>query len=76
MDVCNFHMSLQFSYEFAIFISVCDEGEGKSPLCIFFAVVQFVLQLCHVFCSCAFCLADVLKLCIIPTYIFADVQMK
>jgi hypothetical protein len=39
-------------------------------------VVQFVLQLCHVFCSCAFCFADVLKLYIIPTYNFADVQMK
>jgi hypothetical protein len=34
----------------------------------FFAVVQFVLQLCHVFCSCAFCLADVLKLYIILRY--------
>jgi hypothetical protein len=56
--------------------SVVDEGKRKSPLCIFLAVVQFVLQLCHVFCSCAFCLADVLKLCIIPTYNFADVQMK
>jgi hypothetical protein len=32
--------------------------------------------LCHVFCSCAFSFADVLKLCIIPTYNFADVQMK
>ncbi len=30
----------------------------------------------HVFCSCAFCLADALKLCIIPTYNFADVHMK
>ncbi len=48
----------------------------ENRLCAFFAVVQFVLQLCHVFCSCAFCLADVLKLCIIPTYNFADVQMK
>jgi hypothetical protein len=52
------------------------DGKGKLPLCIFFAVVQFVLLLWHVFCSCAFCLADVLKLCIIPTYNFADVQMK
>jgi hypothetical protein len=42
----------------------------------YFAVVQFVLQLCHVFCSCAFSFADVLKLCTIPTYNFADVQMK
>jgi hypothetical protein len=24
MDVCNFHMSLQFLCEFAIFISVCN----------------------------------------------------
>ncbi len=24
VDVCHFHMSLQFSYEFAIFISVCN----------------------------------------------------
>jgi hypothetical protein len=24
VDVCNFHMSLQFSYQFAIFISVCN----------------------------------------------------
>jgi hypothetical protein len=53
-----------------------NEDKGKSPLWFFFAVVQFVLQLCNVFCSCAFCLADVLKLCIIPTYNFADVQMK
>ncbi len=28
------------------------EGKGKSPMCVFFAVVQFVLQLCHLFCSC------------------------
>jgi hypothetical protein len=42
----------------------------------YFAVVQFVLQLCHVFCSCAFSFGDVLKLCNIPTYNFADVQMK
>ncbi len=42
----------------------------------YFAVLQFVLQLCHVFCSCAFSFADVLKLCTIPTYNFADVQMK
>ncbi len=28
----------------------------------FFAVVQFVLQLCHVFCSCALSFADVLHL--------------
>ncbi len=32
-----------------------------------FAVVQFVLQLCHVFCSCTFPFADVLNLCTIPT---------
>jgi hypothetical protein len=42
----------------------------------FFAVVQFVLQLCHVFCSCGFSFEDVLKLCTIPTYSSADVQMK
>jgi hypothetical protein len=52
------------------------EGKGKLLSSIFFADVQFVLQLCHAFCSCTFFLADVLKLCSIPTYNFADVQMK
>ncbi len=42
----------------------------------FFAVLQFVLQLCHVFCSSAMCFAVVLKSCTIPTYNFADVLMK
>jgi hypothetical protein len=51
-------------------------GQRKIAIVHFFAVVQFVLQLCHVFCSCAFCLADMVKLCFIPTYNFADVQMK
>ncbi len=53
------------------------EGKGKLPLCILFCkVLQFVLQLCYVFYSCAFSFADVLKLCTIPTYNFADVQKK
>jgi hypothetical protein len=50
-------------------------GQRKIAVFHFFAGVQFVLQLCHGFYSCAF-FADVLKLCIIPTYIFADLQMK
>jgi hypothetical protein len=32
VDVCNFHMSLQFSYEFAIFISVCNSHVTTSAL--------------------------------------------
>jgi hypothetical protein len=59
----------RFSWEF-------EGGQRKIAVFHFFAGVQFVLQLCHVFCSCAFFFADVLNLCIIPTYNFADVQMK
>jgi hypothetical protein len=51
------------------------EGKEKLLSCIFLAGVQFVLQLCHAFCSCAF-FSDLLKLRIIPMYNFADVQMK
>ncbi len=51
---------------------ICQEGKGKLLSSIFyrfticFAVVPCILQLCFFF-------ADVLKLCIIPTYNFADV---
>jgi hypothetical protein len=34
VDVCNFHMSLQFSYEFAIFISVCNSNVTTPALTI------------------------------------------
>jgi hypothetical protein len=70
------HVFCSCAFSFADVLKLYIVGKGKLPLCIFFAIVQFVLQLCHVFCSCTFSFADMLKLCTIPTYKFADVQMK
>jgi hypothetical protein len=70
------HSLMELKKIYRIFSSAFTRWQRKITIAHFFAVVQFVLQLCHIFCSCVFCFADVLKLYIIPTYNFADVQMK
>ncbi len=51
-------------------------GQRKIAIVHFFCSCTICFAVVPCFCSCAFCLADVLKLCNIPTYNFADVQMK
>jgi hypothetical protein len=41
VDVCNFHMGLQFSYEFAIFISVCNSHVKTGGLLTYTASYRF-----------------------------------
>jgi hypothetical protein len=44
VDVCKFHLSLQFSYEFAIFISVCN-SHVTTPALTYVALHGFYITM-------------------------------